>query len=143
LAEKFRYLEHVSDLYVEACGGSLGEAFENAAYAMFEAMTDTARVAPRSSVRFEVEGLDREALLYNWLEGLLVKFEVEGVLFSAFKVEEIAEVGGVLRLRGVAWGEAYDAERHPSKVAVKAVTYHGMGIFERAGRVCVRVLFDI
>ncbi|MEM3737683.1 MAG: archease [Candidatus Bathyarchaeia archaeon] len=140
---RFRYLEHTSDLLVEACGGSLGEAFENAALAMFEAITDTSLVAKKSSVRVEVEGADKEALLYNWLEALLVKLDAEGMLFSDFKVEEVVEVEGRLRLRAVAWGEAYDAGRHPSKVAVKGVTYHDMEIFERGGRVCVRVLFDI
>jgi len=140
---KFRYLEHTSDLYVEACGGSLAEAFENAALAMFEAMTDTALVARTSSVRVEVEGEDEEALLYNWLEEFLIKFDAEGMLFSSFKVEEMAEVGEHLRLRGEAWGEVYDERRHPSRVAIKGVTYHNMEIFKRDSEVCVRVLFDI
>jgi SHS2 domain-containing protein len=140
---KFRYLEHTSDLYAEACGGSLEESFENAALAMFEAMTETALVAGRSSVRVEAEGEDREALLYNWLEKLLVKFDAEGMLFSSFKVEEITEEEGHLRLRGIAWGEAYEEGRHPSKVAIKGVTYHNMEIFKRDSEVCVRVLFDI
>ncbi len=141
--ERFRYLEHTSDLYVEACGRSLEEAFENTALAMFEAMTDTGLVTKKSATTVEVDGEDREALLYNWLEALLVKFDAEGMLFSSFKVEEIAEVGGHLMLRGVTWGEAYDKGRHPSRVAIKGVTYHNMGIFERGGGVCVRVLFDI
>ena len=43
---------------------------------MFELMTDTKMVAPEAKEAIEVEGSDELALLYNWLEALLVRFEV-------------------------------------------------------------------
>ena len=43
--EKFEFMEHTADVYVAAHGANLAEAFENAALAMFEVMTDTAKVA--------------------------------------------------------------------------------------------------
>jgi SHS2 domain-containing protein len=37
---RFEFLEHVADAYIAAYGQDLAEAFENAAVAMFETMTD-------------------------------------------------------------------------------------------------------
>ncbi len=37
----FEFLEHMADAYVAAYGKNLAEAFENAALAMFNVMTET------------------------------------------------------------------------------------------------------
>jgi SHS2 domain-containing protein len=41
---KYEFLEHVSDAYIATYGRSLEEAFQNAALAMFEVMTDTHKI---------------------------------------------------------------------------------------------------
>ena len=40
MKKRFRFLEHTADAYVEAYGSSLEEAFENAALASTEVMTE-------------------------------------------------------------------------------------------------------
>ncbi|WP_309492798.1 archease [Candidatus Hecatella orcuttiae] len=139
----FEFLEHASDIYVAAYGETLEEAFENAAKAMFEAMTELQLVEPKMEVEVSAEGGDPQELLYNWLEALLVKYEVEGLLFSRFKVDKIVEREDALRLRASAFGEPLDLGRHPSKVEIKAVTYHMMEVKKEDGWVELRVLFDI
>lgn len=130
-------------MYVEAWGGSLEEAFEQAAKAMFDAMTDIGLVEPKVEVKVSAEGLDEQELLYSWLENLLVEYEVESLLFSQFKVYPIMREGEVLRLKASAYGEPLNLEKHPSKVEVKAVTYHLMEIRKENSGFRVRVLFDI
>jgi SHS2 domain-containing protein len=143
VGEGYRFLEHSSDVYVEAWGGSLEEAFEQAAKAMFDAMTDIGLVEPKVEVKVSAEGLDEQELLYSWLENLLVEYEVESLLFSQFKVYPIMREGEVLRLKASAYGEPLNLEKHPSKVEVKAVTYHLMEIRKENSGFRVRVLFDI
>jgi len=142
LAGRFEFLEHTADAYIAAYGKSLAEAFENAALAMFETMAYTERVKDLEEESVEVEGDDEEALLYSWLEELLLKFEIEGKLYSRFKVDEIrtSPEGYVLEAR--IWGEPYDRERHGSKTDVKAVTYHRMEIL-RNDMVTVKYILDI
>jgi SHS2 domain-containing protein len=41
---KYRVLEHTADAMVEIDGKDLDERFENAAYAMFDQITDVTRV---------------------------------------------------------------------------------------------------
>jgi SHS2 domain-containing protein len=143
MRKRFRFLEHTADAYVEAYGGSLGEAFESAAVALTDVMTDVEKVEARSEESFVVEGQDEFALLYSWLEELLLEFELKGRLYSRFEVSGIEETVGGVRLRARAWGEKYDPERHPSKVGIKAATYHRMEILKEPGSVTVRFILDI
>lgn len=142
--KKFEFLEHTADAYVAAYGSSLAEAFENAALAMFEVMTDTSKVKPEIEEEVSVEAEDEQALLYSWLEDLLVRFDVSGRVYSRFKVNELnRNSGGKLRLKAKVWGEPFNPEKHPQKVGVKAITYHRMEIIKQPDGVTVKFILDI
>jgi SHS2 domain-containing protein len=141
--EKFEFMEHTADVYVAAHGANLAEAFENAALAMFEVMTDTAKVAANAEDSLTVEAEDEYALLYSWLEALLVKFEVNGMLCSKFKVSSLDETSEGFKLTATVWGEKFDAVKHAQKVAVKAVTYHRMEIIKTIDKVTLEFILDI
>lgn len=133
----------MGDALIEAYGSSLEEAFENAAIAMFEVMTDTSKVEPSIEEVVEVEGFDLESLLYNWLESLLIKFDVDNRLFSKFKIENIEQTVEGYRLKARIYGEDYDSTKHEQKVGVKAVTYHMMNIERKNGIWVLRFLLDL
>ncbi|KYH40129.1 MAG: hypothetical protein AYL33_006520 [Candidatus Bathyarchaeota archaeon B63] len=139
----FKYLEHTADIYVEAYGRDLAEAFENAASALFETMTNIDDVEPKAEESVEVEAEDKHALLYSWLEEILVRFELNNRLYSKFKIDEIIKTGLGYRLKARIYGEEFDESKHIQKVGVKAVTYHRMEINESPGRVTVKFILDI
>jgi len=141
--KRFKFLEHTADLYIAAYGKSLEEAFENAAYATFEGMTDLKKVQPKLEDAVEVEGYDEQALLYNWLEALLVKFDIIGNLYSRFKVASIEKTSAGFKLKAKIWGEPFNPRKHISKVGVKAITYHQMEIMKEHGLVTVKFILDI
>ena len=143
LKKRFEFLEHTADLYIAAYGSSLEESFENAAYATFEGMTNVEQVQPLQKDTVEVEGYDEQALLYNWLEALLIKFDVIGNLYSRFKVEGIEKIAQGLKLKAHIWGESFNPKKHVSKVGVKAVTYHRMEIIKQPNLVTVKFILDI
>ncbi len=140
---KFEFLEHTADTYIAAHGTTIEEAFGNAALAMFETMTDTDKVKPIIKETFEVEAEDEYALLYSWLEALLVKFETENMLFSKFEVTCIKDNKDSFKLTAIAWGEKFDPDKHPQKVGVKAITYHQMEIIKELEKVTLMFLLDI
>jgi SHS2 domain-containing protein len=140
---KFEFLDHTADILIAAHGQTLEEAFENAALAMFEVMTDTTKINPTQEDAVEVEAEDEYALLYSWLEALLVKFEVNGMLFSKFKITSLQDVSDGFKLNAQVWGEKFNAEKHPQKVAVKAVTYHRMEIIKEIDKVTLEFILDI
>lgn len=140
---KFEFLEHTADVYIAAHGATMEEAFANAALAMFEVMTDTEKVAPTHKESVDVEEEDEYALLYSWLEALLVKFEVDGKLYSKFEVKSIKENKEGFKLKATVWGEKFEPTKHPQKVAVKAATYHQMEIIKEKDKVTLMFLLDI
>ena len=140
---RFRFLEHTADAYIEAYGDTLEEAFENAAFATMDVMTEAKRVEPKTADNIEIGAHDEYSLLYNWIEELLIRFETTGNLYSRFKIQSIEEIPHGMRLKAKIWGEPFDEERHPSKVGVKAITYHRMEIVKKPKNVTLRFILDI
>jgi SHS2 domain-containing protein len=141
--DKFEFLEHTADVYIAAYGKSLEKAFENAALAMFEVITDTDKINPTIVKSLEVEAEDEYALLYSWLESLLVRFETTNILYSIFKISNLERTSKGLRIKAKVWGEKFNAKKHTQKVAVKAVTYHRMEIISETEKVTVEFILDI
>jgi SHS2 domain-containing protein len=142
-AGKFEFLEHTADVFIRAHGRTMEEAYENAALAMFETMTDSERIAQIQEQTLEVEAEDQYALLYNWIEALLVKFETENMLYSKFQITNWQETAELFKFKAKVWGEKFDSQKHPQKVAVKAVTYHRMVIIKEKDRVVLEFILDI
>lgn len=139
----YEFLEHTADAYIAAYGRDLNEAFENAAVAMFDVMTQVEVINPKIEDSVTVEAEDEYSLLYSWLEALLIKSETRSLLYSKFKIQQIKYSKENLRLQARIWGEKFDADRHVQKVGVKAITYHRMEIIREAGRVTVKFILDI
>jgi SHS2 domain-containing protein len=140
--KNFEFLEHTADAYVAAYGKDLAEAFENAALALFDVMTEVEKVTPKEEGYVDVEAEDECALLYSWLEDLIVKFEINERLYSKFQIQ-IDETSEGFRLKAKIWGERFSPERHPRKVGVKAITYHRMEILKKPENVTVKFILDI
>lgn len=140
---RYEFLEHTADAYVAAYGKDFVEAFENAAVAMFDVMTEVESVRPDVEDQIEAKGDDEYALLYNWLEALLVKSETQRMLYSKFRISELNRDSDGFKLKARIWGEKFDAKRHLQKVGVKAVTYHQMEISKASGKVTLKFILDI
>ena len=142
-AGKFEFLEHTADTYIRAYGTTMQEAYENAALSMFETMTDSDKIAQTQEETVEVEAEDQYALLYNWIEALLVKFETENMLYSKFQISDWKENAESFKFTAKVWGEKFDPKKHPQKVGVKAVTYHRMVVIREPERVVLEFILDI
>ena len=142
-AGKFEFLEHTADVYIRAHGKTIEEAYENAALAMFEVMTDTDKITHMQEDALEVEAEDQYALLYSWLEALLVKFETENMLYSKFQITNWKETDENFKFKAKIWGEKFDPKKYPQRVGVKAVTYHRMVIIIERDQVLLEFILDI
>lgn len=129
-------LEHTADAMVEAYGNTLSERFANAAYALFDQMTDVTKVSPKGEVKLELEAGEREQLLVDFLQELLFLHDVENLVFGEFEVNTDGN-----KLVARARGEVFDEDRHPKRSVVKGVTYHRLEFDD--SRKAVTVLFDV
>lgn len=119
-------LDHTADVGFILRAPSREGLFVAALEAFTGTVSELAAVAPRIERRVVVEADDLPGLLVEWLEELIVRFEVDCFLFAAAEVEIEERPGGGLRLVSTLRGEPYDPARHPIEVQVKAVTYHGL-----------------
>jgi SHS2 domain-containing protein len=135
----YEFFEHTADLGLRVRAADLETLFVEAAQAMFAAIVeDPATVQPLQEVELRVTGTDREYLLFDWLKGLLYRFDAEHLLFSRFAVHV-----GSDGLTGKAWGEPLDPARHELAHEVKAVTYHGLRVEQTADGWLAEVIVDI
>jgi SHS2 domain-containing protein len=139
----YRLLEHVTDAFVEAWGETLEEAFSQAGLALFNTMLDVKKVRTKSNLEIQTSGHDEKELLYNYLEELLLLFEVKQLALGSFTVNSITPTQAEIKLKGKASGEPYDRARHNGKVEVKGITYHLMEIEKHPRKVTVRFLLDL
>jgi len=139
----YEFLEHTADAYVAAYGKDLAEAFENAAVAMFDVMTEVEKVSSKVEDSVEAKGEDEYSLLYDWLEALLIKSETSRMLYSRFKILYIRKSAKGLKLQARILGEKFNPKKHLQKVGVKAVTYHRMEIVKKTGKVTLKFILDI
>ena len=79
----YRQFYHTADLGIEVFGGTAGELFTNAAFAMFDLITQLNCVELRETRRIEVEGVDLDDLLVNFLRESLYLFNGEHWLAKA------------------------------------------------------------
>lgn len=142
-----RFIDHTADVAVEIRAPTRDALFADALAAFTDTVTDPAEIHPDLTIRLEVAADDAEGLMIEWLGELVYRFDVDGLLFSAARVE-IEDVttptSRGLRLIADARGETYDEARHPLKVQVKGVTYHDLEVRRDAGGGWLaRVIFDI
>jgi SHS2 domain-containing protein len=142
MAGGYRFLDHMTDAVIEAYGGTLEEAFEQAARGLNDTMIDLAGVRLDRDIRIEAEGHDLESLLFDWLDKVMLVLVADGIVMSEFSVE-IQKLGEGYSLKGVAKGEKMDLSRHAYKVEIKAVTYHEMSVRQEEGNATVRFLLDL
>lgn len=122
-AARWEHFAHDADIGVHGIGPTPAQAFEQAALALTAVATDPARVADTDLVELECAAPDAEMMLVDWLNALIYEAATRRMVFGRYEVE-IA--GG--RLRGRAWGERVDVERHRPAVEVKGATYTALSV---------------
>jgi len=158
----YRFLDHTADVGLEIEAPSLAALFAEAAAAFTDTLTVREEVRAVDEVRVELTADALDELMIEWLDELNFRFETEGLLVAEVAVEiesreSRRESGwhlekpsgdkgspGGWHLSAVVRGEAYEPERHPVKVLIKAVTYHRLEVRETVGGGWfARVIFDL
>jgi SHS2 domain-containing protein len=133
---RYKHLEHTADAMVEAYGETLGERFANAAYAMFDQITDITKIEPLGELKIVLKAENREQLLVDFLQELLFVHDTEDLVFGEFEVRTDGKT-----LEALVKGEKFDEKKHPKRSVVKGITYHRLEFDDEEGN--VTVLFDV
>ena len=134
-----REIEHTADVGLEVEAPTLPVLFERAALGMLALMMDVAAVEPRERIDLAVAAEDREALLHDWLQAVLVRLEADRFAIAELAVEEMTE-GSV---RGWGAGERLDPARHRLHTEIKGVSYHELVVHQTAAGWRARIILDV
>ena len=138
----YRYLDHVTDAYVEAYGDSMEEAFSYAAKGTINIMFELKDIFGKSKFEFKVEGHDYSELLFNWIDGIILLIAVDNKVASNFELK-ISKLDSKYQLTGYAMTESVDISKHGYKTEIKGITYHEMQILQEDGINKVRFILDL
>lgn len=138
MEREFEIINHTADVGIRAYGANIGQAFANAARALFSLMVEPDNVGEVIYRDIELTAQDQESLLVEWLNELIYLFDVENIIFKRFEIIEINNTQ--LKARG--YGEKVDISKHKLKTGVKAATYHMLRV-DKGDDYQVQVLFDI
>jgi len=134
----FETFEHEADIGIRGYGGTVEEAFQNAAAALVSVMVNIKRIVPTMERTVTVSAPDMELLLIEWLNAILSLSDIERMVFSSFAVT----ITGT-SLSGIAWGEPFDRIRHEPHVEIKGATYHMLKVAREQGHFVAQCVVDV
>ena len=82
-------------------------------------------------------------LLVEWVGRLISLIDINSQFYSRFKVHEISEVSVGYHLKGNAFGERIDLQRHDTRTEVKAMTYADMRIDRSPEKIALWFTLDL
>lgn len=139
LKQRYVQLDHTGDLRIKVTGNSLKDLFINAAYALFDIITDAETINSELAETIEVTGIDKEELLVNWLSELNYLYITESKVFSKFEIEHFKDI----ELSATVIGEKFNPYKHPINTEIKAVTFHDLQIEQLEDHWETKIVFDI
>jgi protein archease len=135
----YETFEHTADLGLRIRAADLNRLFVEAAQALFSAIVDDlGTIELKQKIDVSLQGDDLGYLLFDWLNELLYRFDVEHLLLGKFEVRIENH-----KLEASAWGETLDPSRHSLAHEVKAITYHRLKVEKEKDGWLAEVIVDI
>ena len=132
----YRELPHTADVALEVWGKDLPELFAHAAQGLFSL---AARIDPEAKVSayraINLSAPDRETLLVDWLNELLLLSDENEEAYISFQVE--------LPKPGQLSARACATQDFTRLRTVKAATFHDLAIRETAEGFTATIVFDV
>lgn len=132
----FREIEHTADRALKIYGSNLKELLLNAAAGMNSLLTgqpDALSAGEKKSV--ELDAIDSEGLLVEWLSELAYWAETESLVFNKFDLHRVSPTHVKATVHG---SRVAQLENH-----IKAVTYHNLKIIQTEKGLTATVVFDV
>ncbi len=134
-----RFLDHPSDIGIEARGATCAEAFTRAAVALISLILDPSTVDASERRSITLQATDSEQMLVRWLSEILYLYDGQGFVPKDFTVSQCTPA----RLEATVAGESLRAGKHHVRMDIKAVTYHQLAVWQDDEGWGVRVYLDI
>ena len=132
----FEEVEHTADKALRIFGTNLTELFLSAAAGLTHLMAaEVSEISTEIEKSIELEAIDAESLLVDWLSELAYWAESEMLVFKEFRIKKATATHLQAKLFG---GKTSMLEKH-----IKAVTYHNLKIIRTSKGLEATVVFDV
>jgi SHS2 domain-containing protein len=134
--ERYRVIDHPSDIGIEAFGKDTKELFKNAAFGMMDMMfgnPDEKILNEHFNVKVSAE--DIESLMVAWLSELLYIIDSKKISLWAIEITELTEKKLEANILGGKIGKI--------KMFIKAATYNQLEIKKEKDNWKARIIFDV
>jgi SHS2 domain-containing protein len=123
----WEHFEHGADIGIRGIAPTLEQAFEQAAVGMTAVITNPDQITASKAVSIRCKAPDNELLLLDWINELVYKMAVQGLLFRRYQVS--IHDGG---LSAKAFGEAVDRQKHQPAVEIKGATFTELRVYQQS-----------
>lgn len=139
MKKEYRLFDHTADFGIHVFGKNGVDLFQNAAFAMYDQITDLSRLRSAKSIPITVTGDDWMELMFNWLRELLYLWSGRQLLVHSTRVDAISEYN----LHTAVFVDPYDPYRHSIQSDIKAVTYHQLRVDRTSTGWEASIIFDV
>ena len=129
------FREHTGEVELAVWAPNLRGVFEQTGRALAELMLGEAGRRQRDFEVVTVEASDLPTLLFDWVNELIFRSEVDKVVFTEFEVVDLSPNRLAARIRGV--------EPLSIRTAVKAATFHDLEVVESPDGCEATVVLDV
>ncbi len=136
------FFPHTGDIGVRVWAGSIAALFESAVEALADIVTDPSAVQARETIDLSCRAPGLDLLLHDFLSEVLFHLDTKARLPHSASVA-VTRHGGLWSLQARLAFDLLDRERHPTKVEIKAVTYHALAVDRTGEGWRATVVFDI
>jgi SHS2 domain-containing protein len=138
MKNKFKNLEHKSDVLFIAYGRNAKETIQNAAQAMLDTISKTEKIKPNKKITIRVKSENLENLIIDTLNLVLAKSDAKEIFFKKIKIEKLDVKKAALTATCI--GSAQTPIL--GKTVVKAATFHEFEL-NKGKKWKVKILLDI
>jgi len=126
----YELFEHTADIGIRGFGKSIEESFEETAKAMTSILVDLNTIEPKKTIKITAEANSIEELLFEFLNEILAQIDIEGMIFSEFKITKLKNN----KLEAELKGEELKPKKHHTKTQVKAATYSQLKVYQNQNK---------
>jgi len=124
---------------IQVYGADPKKLFSNAAYALFDLITDLKSLKAAHTKKITITAEDWSDLMVNWLRELLYFWAGRERLIQQAEIMTISSRKLIASLHY----DRYDPDRHIIKEEIKAVTYHQLEVKSKTSGWEARIIFDV
>ena len=139
MRNKYRLIDHTADFCIHVFGSDSKELFANAAWAMFDLITEIDSLKGMDSCNIKISGDDWSDLMVNWLREILFLWNGKELLVKTAQILSLSKND----LSAKVVFDQYDPDRHIITTEIKAVTYHQIQVNSGPSGWEAKIIFDV